>query len=174
MRKPPRVLLIDDDPGLPEVLELLLSREGYDALHAGTVKDGLDRVAAASPDVVITDLKLPDGTGLDVIQHLHRQRPELPLILITSYSSLDSAIGALRAGAVDYLIKPFENEDLLGAVRRAVRIKRAPPLAVEAYMREVVQRFQDSHSEIELARMLGIGRKALWMRRRQWGLKRPR
>jgi len=173
-RKPPRVLLIDDDPGLPEVIELLLSREGYDALHAATVKDGLDRVASAAPDVVITDLKLPDGTGLDVIQHLHRERPELPLILITSYSSLDSAIGALRAGAVDYLIKPFENEDLLRAVQRAVRIKRAPPLAVEAYMREVVQRFQDSHSEIELARMLGIGRKALWMRRRAWGLKRPR
>ncbi|TMH70150.1 MAG: response regulator [Betaproteobacteria bacterium] len=150
------------------------SREGYDALHAATVKDGLDRVAAEAPDVVITDLKLPDGTGLDVIQHLHSQQPELPLILITSYSSLDSAIGALRAGAIDYLIKPFENEDLLRAVRRAVRIKRAPPLAVEAYMREVVQRFQDSHSEIELARMLGIGRKALWMRRRQWGLKRPR
>jgi DNA-binding NtrC family response regulator len=124
--------------------------------------------------VVITDLKLPDGTGLDVIQHVRRERPELPLILITSYSSLDSAIGALRAGAVDYLIKPFENEDLLRAVQRAVRIKRAPPLAVEAYMREVVQRFQDSHSEIELARMLGIGRKALWMRRRAWGLKRPR
>ena len=97
-RKPPRVLLIDDDPGLPEVIELLLSREGYDALHAATVKDGLDRVAAAAPDVVITDLKLPDGTGLDVIQHLQRERPELPLILITSYSSLDSAIGALRAG----------------------------------------------------------------------------
>ena len=173
-RKPPRVLLIDDDPGLPEVLELLLSREGYDAFHAATVKDGLDRVAAAAPDVVITDLKLPDGTGLDVIQRVHSERPELPLILITSYSSLDSAIGALRAGAVDYLIKPFENEDLLRAVRRAVRIKRAPPLAVEAYMREVVQRFQDAHSEIELARMLGIGRKALWMRRRQWGLKRPR
>jgi DNA-binding NtrC family response regulator len=168
------VLVIDDDPGLPEVLELLLSREGYDALHAGTVKDGLDRVAAAVPDVVITDLKLPDGTGLDVIRHVHRERPEVPLILITSYSSLDSAIGALRAGAVDYLIKPFENEDLLRAVQRAVRIKRAPPLAVEAYMREVVQRFQDSHSEIELARMLGIGRKTLWLRRRAWGLKRPR
>src|SRR2546425_139087 len=64
VRKPPRVLVIDDDPGLPEVLELLLSREGYDALHAATVKDGLERVASAAPDVVITDLKLPDGTGL--------------------------------------------------------------------------------------------------------------
>ena len=170
----PSVLVIDDDPGLAEVIELLLSREGYEPLHAGTVRDGLARVAGAAPDVVLTDLKLPDGTGLDVIRQVRKERPELPLILITSYSSMESAIGALRAGAIDYLIKPFENEDLLRAVQRAVRIKRAPPLAVETYMREVVQRFQDSHSEIELARMLGIGRKALWMRRRQWGLKRAR
>src|SRR5204863_6464359 len=140
----------------------------YDALHAATVKDGLERVASAAPDVVITDLKLPDGTGLDVIQHVHRERPELPLILITSYSSLDSAIGALRAGAVDYLIKPFENEDFLQAIERAVRMRRAPPLAIEAYIREVVERYQASHSEIELSRMLGIGRKAVWMRRRAW------
>src|SRR5438552_11452244 len=171
---PARVLLIDDDPGLSEVIELLLSREGYGVERAGTLKAGIARSGAAGIDLVITDLKLPDGTGLDAIRKIRGVHPALPIIMITSYSSLDSAIGALRAGAVDYLIKPFENEDLLRAVQRAVRIKRAPPLAVEAYMREVVQRFQDSHSEIELARMLGIGRKALWMRRRQWGLKRPR
>jgi len=172
--KKPRILVIDDDPGLAEVIELLLSREGYHALHAGTVKDGLARVADGSPEVVITDLKLPDGTGLDVIERVRAEHPELPLLLITSYSSLDSAISALRAGAVDYLIKPFENEDFLHAVERALALKRARPLAIEAYIREVVERFQASHSEIELARMLGIGRKALWMRRRQWGLKRPR
>ncbi len=170
----PRVLVIDDDPGLAEVIELLLSREGCHALHAGTVKEGLERVADSSPDVVVTDLKLPDGTGLDVVERVRAGNAQLPLILITSYSSLDSAIAALRAGAVDYLIKPFENEDLIGAIKRALRIKRARPLAVEAYMRDVVERYQASHSEIELARMLGIGRKALWMRRRQWGLKRTR
>jgi DNA-binding NtrC family response regulator len=170
----PRILVIDDDPGLAEVIELLLSREGYQALHAPSVRQGVELATSAAPHVVITDLKLPDGTGLDVIQRLRAARPELPLILITSYSSLDSAIGALRAGAVDYLIKPFENEDFLHAVERAVAMRRAPPLAIEAYIREVVERYQDSHSEIELSRMLGIGRKALWMRRRAWGLKRPR
>src|SRR5438132_11611180 len=95
VRKPPRVLLIDDDPGLAEVIELLLSREGYDALHAATVKDGLERVASAAPDVVITDLQLPDGTGLDVIQRLRAGHPELTLILTTSYSSPHTAIAAL-------------------------------------------------------------------------------
>jgi DNA-binding NtrC family response regulator len=169
-----RVLVIDDDPGLSDVIELLLSREGYTPLKAGSVKQGVERALAESPEVVVTDLKLPDGTGLDVVQRVRAARHELPLLLITSYSSLDSAIGALRAGAVDYLIKPFENEDFLQAIERALAMRRSPPLAIEAYMRDVVERYQDSHSEIELSRMLGIGRKALWMRRRAWGLKRPR
>ena len=175
------ILLIDDDPGLSEVIELLLVREGYEVRRAGTVKAGIEGVRGAEVDLVITDLKLPDGTGLNVIAAIRASRPALPIIMITSYSSIDSAIGALRAGAVDYIIKPFDNGEFLHAVARALaegRMKRdnavkgARPLAIEEYIREVVERFQDTHSETELARMLGIGRKALWMRRRQWGLKR--
>ena len=126
-RKAPRVLVVDDDPGLAEVIELLLSREGYAVERAGSVRGALESVAGAEPDLVITDLKLPDGTGLDLIARLRADRPELPVIMITSYSSLESAIGALRAGAVDYLIKPFDNEEFLHSVDRALnerRIKR--------------------------------------------------
>src|SRR4030095_15371489 len=90
------------------------------------------------------------------------RRPRLPIIMITSYSSIESAIAALRGGAVDYVIKPFNNDEFLRAVARALSQRRIPlapgrPLAIEEYIREVVERFQDSHSEIELARMLGIG-----------------
>jgi len=174
-----RVLLIDDDPGVSEVVGLLLEREGYDVQRAGSVKEARTSVQAAEPDLVITDLKLPDGTGLEVIAAVRARRPRLPIIMITSYSSIESAIAALRGGAVDYVIKPFNNDEFLRAVGRALTQRRMPlaggrPLAIEEYIREVVERFQDSHSEIELARMLGIGRKALWMRRRQWGLKRSR
>jgi DNA-binding NtrC family response regulator len=169
-----RILLIDDDPGLSEVILLLLEREDYGVEHAATVKTSLQRVGVSNFDLVITDLKLPDGTGLDAIAGIRARRPSLPII---SYSSMESAIGALRAGAVDYVIKPFKNEEFLAAIARALngrRLARAQPLAIEAYIRDVVERFQDSYGEKELARMLGIGRKALWMRRRQWGLKRAR
>jgi DNA-binding NtrC family response regulator len=172
-----RILLIDDDPGLSEVILMLLERDGYAAQQAGSVKAGIAKVEAANPDLVITDLKLPDGTGLDVIAALRARHAALPIIVITSYSSMESAIGALRGGAFDYVIKPFKNDDLLAAIARALnerRLVRTRPLAIEAYIRDVVERFQDAYSEKELARMLGIGRKALWMRRRQWGLKRAR
>ena len=174
-----RVLLIDDDPGVSEVIGLLLERENYRVERAGSVRSALERLQAVEFELVVTDLKLSDGTGLDVIGAVRSRRPRLPIMMITSYSSVDSAIAALRGGAVDYVIKPFNNDDFLRAVSRALKIRvtalsGARPLPVEAYIREVVERFQDSTSEIELARMLGIGRKALWMRRRQWGLKRSR
>jgi DNA-binding NtrC family response regulator len=175
-----RVLLIDDDPGVSEVIGMLLEREGYGVERAASVKQAMTLVEASKADLVVTDLKLPDGTGLDIINALRARRPALPIIMITSYSSVESAVAALRGGAADYVIKPFDNNDFLRAVARALKDRRRAalpgerPLPIEAYIREVVERFQDSHSEIELARMLGIGRKALWMRRRQWGLKRSR
>ncbi|HZO02050.1 MAG TPA: response regulator [Burkholderiales bacterium] len=175
-----RVLFIDDDPGVSEVISLLLEREGYTVQCAGTVKQAVTLVESRSIDLVVTDLKLPDGTGLDIIHAIRNRKPALPIIMITSYSSVESAVAALRGGAADYVIKPFDNNDFLRAVARALKDRRRaalpgePPLPIEAYIREVVERFQDTHSEIELARMLGIGRKALWMRRRQWGLKRNR
>ena len=173
-----RILVVDDDPGVSEVIGLLLEREGYAVQRAGSVKQGIARVEASELDLVVTDLKLPDGTGLDVIAGVRARRPRLPIIMITSYSSMESAIDALRAGANDYVIKPFNNDEFLRAVARGLNDRRvsrgARPLAIEEYIREVVERFQDSYSETELARMLGIGRKALWMRRRPWGLKRQR
>jgi DNA-binding NtrC family response regulator len=122
-----RILVIDDDPGFSEVVQLLLAGEGYRAEVAGTVRAGLRAVHAAAVDLVITDLKLPDATGLDAIRELRALDRELPIILMTSYSSVESAVEALRNGAVDYVIKPFNNDDFLHAVERALaeaRIRR--------------------------------------------------
>ena len=100
------------------------------------------------------------------------------------YRMLKGQGKSAESGAFDYVIKPFDNDELLHAVARALAEGRkrreralrggARPLAIEEYIRDVVEHFQDTHSETELARMLGIGRKALWMRRRQWGLKRTK
>ena len=119
-----RVYIIEDDPGVSEVVKLLLSREGYYVEGASSVKEGLRRLAAGDFDLVITDLKLPDGTGLDALRLIHERDRTQPVIMMTSYSSLESAIAALRAGAVDYIIKPFDNDELLHAVERALKERR--------------------------------------------------
>ncbi|HEX6317501.1 MAG TPA: sigma-54 dependent transcriptional regulator [Burkholderiales bacterium] len=119
-----RLLLIDDDPGLSEVIGMLLEREGYGFERAGTVQAGLECIRASELDLVITDLRLPDGTGLDVIRASRARHPELPLVMITSYSSMESAIASLRAGAVDYIIKPFDNDEFLHAVERTLKERR--------------------------------------------------
>jgi DNA-binding NtrC family response regulator len=119
-----RLVLIDDDPGLSEVIELLLEREGYAVQRAGTVKRGIELAATGEFELVITDLRLPDGTGLDAIAAIRASRPELPIIMITSYSSMESAIAALRAGAIDYIIKPFDNDEFLHSIRRALNERR--------------------------------------------------
>ena len=119
-----RIIVIDDDPGLAEVIVMLLSGEGYRVENAATVRAGLAQIAATEFDLVITDLKLPDGTGLDVIRQVKDIRRDLPIILMTSYSSMESAIGALRHGAVDYIVKPFDNENFLHATERALNERR--------------------------------------------------
>jgi DNA-binding NtrC family response regulator len=119
-----RILVIDDDSGFAEVVQLLLAGEGYRTELASTVRDGLKAVHAAAIDLVITDLKLPDATGLEAIRSVREIDREIPIILMTSYSSVESAVKALRNGAVDYIIKPFNNDDFLHAVERALNERR--------------------------------------------------
>ena len=119
-----RILVIEDDAGVSTSIGMLLPLHGYEIELAARVADGLERAAAIAFDLVITDLRLPDGDGMSVIRALHKTQPELPLILMTSYSSLETAIDALRNGAVDYVIKPFHNDALVFAVERAINERR--------------------------------------------------
>jgi DNA-binding NtrC family response regulator len=119
-----RILVIDDDPGFSEVVQLLLAGEGYRTEMKGTVREALRAMHAGAVDLVITDLKLPDATGLDAIRGVRDIDREVPIILMTSYSSVESAVEAVRNGAVDYIIKPFNNDDFLHAVDRALNERR--------------------------------------------------
>ena len=119
-----RILVIEDDPGVSASIEMLLPARGYRVEVAARARDGLARAAASEFDLVITDLRLPDGDGMEVIRTLHGAQPALPIIMMTSYSSLDTAIAALKNGAVDYVIKPFHNDALLFAIERALNERR--------------------------------------------------
>lgn len=119
-----RILIIDDDPSVAQSVEMLLSMHNYRCTLAATGQQGLDRYEAGEFDLVITDLRLPDMTGLDVIQTIKRGHPHGQIILMTSYSSVDTAVEAMRRGAHDYIIKPFDNDDFLFSVQRALDLEQ--------------------------------------------------
>jgi DNA-binding NtrC family response regulator len=114
-----RVLVVDDEDLLAWSIDTELRGLGAEVQRAGSVREALERFPAFSPDLAITDLRLPDGNGLELLKKWRFEYPDLPIILITAHGAIDSAVTALRLGAFDYLQKPFDMKDLVAAVRRA-------------------------------------------------------
>jgi len=113
------ILVIDDEPVLQDVLGSLLTGDGYEYLQATTAADGMQILREEEVDVVLLDLMLPDRSGLDLLPDIKEFDPHLPVVVITAYSSVESAIEAMRRGAFHYVPKPFKNEEVLHLVRRA-------------------------------------------------------
>lgn len=114
------ILLIEDDAAIADALQQVLAAEHYAVTLEKRGDTGLARARAEKFDVVITDLRLPGLTGLDLVRQLHAAQPRLPVILMTAHGTTDSAIEAMKFGAFDYLTKPFEMPEMLELVARAV------------------------------------------------------
>jgi DNA-binding response OmpR family regulator len=112
-----RILLIDDDPVLLRAYADLLHRQGYEIVTATTGQEGLQLLAQQPFAAAIVDIVLPDINGLTVLKSIKETHPDVVVLLVTGYASLDTAIEALRCGAYDYVRKPFSNEDLTRIVR---------------------------------------------------------
>ena len=124
----PRLLVVDDEPDLRTLYELTLVREGYDVDNAGTVGEAWEALQARSYALLITDMRLPDGTGLDLLARLEAAgRPEKAMV-ITAYGSPENAVEALKAGAYDYLTKPVDLRQFRAVVASA--LGRVPALAL--------------------------------------------
>ncbi len=121
-----RILVIDDDGGFRELLETILSRAGYEVDSGASVSDVLRLAAERQYNLVLSDLKLPDGSGLDVVRWFAEQMAGAPVIVITAFGTIDSAVEAVKLGAQNYLTKPLRNPDELRiAVRKALDEQRA-------------------------------------------------
>jgi len=107
-----RILVVDDERSLREFLTILLEQEGYVVTTADSVASGTDAVLGGAFDLVMCDLKLPDGSGLEVLEAARKRQVESPFIIITAHTTPQHALEALRAGAAEYLSKPFNVEDL--------------------------------------------------------------
>jgi len=111
------ILIVDDDPHILEVLETRLSSAGYHVVLAGDGRAALDFLAANAVDLVISDIRMPGLTGLELQAALERTLPGLPLLFLTAHGSIQDAVKAIQSGAVDYLTKPFDGLELLEKVR---------------------------------------------------------
>ena len=115
----PSVLVVDDETGILETLRILLKNEGFTPHVALGGRQGLDQIAALAPDIVITDVRMPSVTGLEILSAARAKDPDLPVILMTAQADLRSAIQAVNEGAYYYIQKPFVNGDIVAILRRA-------------------------------------------------------
>jgi DNA-binding NtrC family response regulator len=119
----PNILIIDDEPSLLESLSILLARRGYRVETAQSGRAGIRQLRKEKPDVIISDIKMPEVTGIDVLKAAREVDLFLPVILITARADVDTAIQALNEGAFQYIQKPFENRELLAQVENALQLR---------------------------------------------------
>jgi len=118
------ILVIDDEQGILDTLRILLKNEGFDVATAQGGKAGLEALKTAAPDIVLTDIRMPQVSGIDILAAVKEQDPETPVVLMTAQASLQSAIQAVNQGAFHYVQKPFSNDEIIALCRRAAEVRR--------------------------------------------------
>lgn len=128
----PLILVVEDDPQIRRFLRTALGAEHYRVLEASTASQGFLETSSQHPDLILLDLGLPDGDGMDVIRQVREWNMEIPIIVISVRGREQEKITALDAGADDFVTKPFSAGELLARVRVALRRSAAPPAATQA------------------------------------------
>jgi two-component system response regulator PilR (NtrC family) len=118
----PIALIVDDEPDIRELLEMTLARMDIETVSAGTVREARSHLERNKFDLCLTDMRLPDGSGIDLVCHIQERFSNIPTAVITAYGSMETAVQALKAGAFDFVSKPVDLEVLRNLVRAAMRI----------------------------------------------------
>jgi len=121
---PERILVVDDEKLIRWSLQKNLSRAGYEVLEAEDGVQALETVEEEGADLVLLDIRMPRKDGIEVLQHLVEHHPEIPVILMTAYSSVEGAVDAMKRGAFNYLVKPFNQDEMLVVARKALETTR--------------------------------------------------
>jgi len=121
---PESILIVDDEAIIRESLSFILKKEGYAVQEAANGRMALERIKKDSFDLVITDLEMPEMKGIELLEHILQMSPGTLTVIITAYGSIETAIAALRHGAVDYILKPVEFDELLVKIRRLLQQRR--------------------------------------------------
>ncbi len=130
MGEPKTILVVDDEIRICDSFEKALTKEGYRVQTCSDAACALDRVRTGRVDLVVSDLMMPDKTGLDVLKEMRAAGITIPLVMITGYASLENALESMRHGAVDYLPKPFTLAELRAAIARGLRAGEVSPASL--------------------------------------------
>ncbi len=167
-----RVLVVDDEPDIRELLDLTLAKMGLDADCAGSLAEAREFLATHSYHLCLTDMRLPDGTGLELVAQIASTQRDLPVAVITAYGSAENAVSALKAGAFDYIAKPVSLEQLRGVVKSALdldapeELQRASDGVAEilgdsgpiVQVRELIERVARSQAPVYITGESGCGK----------------
>jgi len=137
MRRTGSILVIDDEEIMREILETLLSREGYQVTLATSGEEGIELARSGAFDTAIVDVMMPGMDGIGVLEELKKLDDDLPVVMITAFASVETAISAMKRGAFDYITKPFKNDEVLVVVRNAV--ERRQLVAENAALKQSLQ-----------------------------------
>ena len=121
------VLLVDDEPDILQLLEIALARMNLNTVSAKTLKEAMALLETSEPDLCLTDMRLPDGNGLQLVEHVQQLERELPVAVITAHGSVEAAIDALKLGAFDFVSKPVALDKLRELVGHALNLTRTEP-----------------------------------------------
>jgi two-component system, response regulator RegA len=160
------LLLVDDDKAFLTRLERAMEKRGFEVRSAETVAAGLSAVDAAPPAFAVVDLRLEDGNGLDVVEALHKRRPDARAVVLTGYGNIATAVTAVKLGAVDYLSKPADADDVINALLATGAQAPAPPenpMSADRVRWEHIQRVYElcDRNVSETARRLNMHRRTL-------------
>ena len=128
LKSPTRILIVDDDPGQRSLLDSFLSTQGFKTVTVDSGEHALEALRQQPFSMMISDVRMPGISGLETLRLARKEHARLPVLLVTAYTDIRDAVGAIRDGAVDYLAKPIDLDQLLSAVKHATGIDRSAPL----------------------------------------------
>ncbi len=160
------LLIVDDDKAFANRLSRAMELRGFDVRVAATVQDGLSMIRGAAPGFAVVDMRLEDGNGLDVIALLKSVKPEARVIVLTGYGNIATAVTAVKLGAIDYLAKPADADDIFAALMAPPNQKAEPPenpMSADRVRWEHIQRVYElcDRNVSETARRLNMHRRTL-------------
>jgi two-component system response regulator RegA len=160
------LLVVDDDAAFCTRLSRALQARGFDVTSVGAVQEAIDVARMSAPAFAVLDLRLEDGSGLQIVEELHKRRPDCKVVMLTGYGNIATAVAAVKAGALDYLSKPADADDVVKALLADPNHKPTPPenpMSADRVRWEHIQRVYElcGHNVSETARRLNMHRRTL-------------